>query len=491
MKNLNFDAHFQDLFDNSNDLIQFLDPDGRILKVNQAWLKTLGYQPDDVLGKSIYDFISACSSDSYRSYRKDVMAGSRVAELEFIFIGKGGVSIILEGQIGCVYQDRQPVYTRAVFRDVTAKKEAEKLIEKNQRRLSAFIFHAPSAVIIIDQHQLVQEWNPKAEEIFGFTSFEVVGSPLADIIIPEQFREAHALGMAHFLKTGQGPVLNKTVELTALHQSGREFPVSLNISSVQIEEKWLFIAFISDITMQKQLQEDVIRKEAALLQSKIEEDKKDEFLSMASHELKTPLTSLKAYLQLLERRSSSDSSFPLLGRASRYVSKLEMLISDLLDVSKIKADKIQYHFKDVAFSELLRECTQSIQLFTNSHEIIIEHCDDVSCRADSIRLEQVIHNLLTNAIKYSPDGDKILVNTKLQGDRIITSIRDFGIGIARENQGNLFNRYYRVDNPDMKFQGMGIGLFITMEIVQRHQGELWVESELGKGSVFYFSLPCT
>lgn len=200
-------------------------------------------------------------------------------------------------------------------------------------------------------------------------------------------------------------------------------------------------------------------------------------------------TCLKAYLQLLERRNRSYPDFPLIDKASGYVRKLETLISELLDVSKIKADKVIYNLEKVSFERVLRDSIEGVQLFTETHQIVIEHCDDVTCFVDIGRLDQVIHNLLTNAIKYSPSADTIVVNSRIEHDQLITSIRDFGIGIAAENQKDLFTRFYRVDQPDMKFQGLGIGLYISKEIIERHHGKIRVESEPGKGSVFIFSLP--
>lgn len=489
MKSLNFDVHFKDLFDSTSDLIHFVDIEGKILKTNPAWLKTLEYGIEEVLNQNIFSFISPASHQLFKTYRDLVISKSGVADIEFEFVTKSGSRVIVEGQVGCVYDQKEPVYTRGVFRNVTAKRETEETLIKHQRRLQTFIENAPSAVVIINEQQIIQEWNPKAEEIFDFSSREVVGQPMVDIIIPQQFRAAHLQGMSRFLKTGEGQLLNKTIEVTALHKSGHEFPISLNISSVKIDHEWLFIAFITDITKQKALQEEIIRQQVLLLQVKNDEEKKDQFISMASHELKTPLTSLKAFVQLLERNNSPDRALQLAGRASGYVRKLEVLIGDLLDVSKIKADKINYHFQEVNFKKFLEESIESVQLFTVTHRLEIEHCDDACCFADVLRLEQVIHNLLTNAIKYSPGANRIIVSSRVTGNELVTSVQDFGIGIAKEHLDDIFSRFYRVDNADMKFQGLGIGLFITKEIVERHSGNLWVVSEPGKGTVFNFSLP--
>ena len=127
----------------------------------------------------------------------------------------------------------------------------------------------PDAVIVIDEYQKILEWNPKAEAIFGFTADEVIGSPLSETIIPHKYREAHKKGMAHFLQSGEGPVLNKTIDITALHKKGHEFYINLSISNVKMDGQWLFIAFLSDITERKKTEETLIYQEAELLQAKL------------------------------------------------------------------------------------------------------------------------------------------------------------------------------------------------------------------------------
>jgi len=491
MKILNLDANFRDLFDHTSDLIHFLDMEGRILDVNPAWAATMGVRPGEAIGRDIYEFIDRQSHDRYKKYRSQIVTGEGIRDAEFEFIGADGHPIIVEGQIGCFYEAGEAVYTRGVFRNVTSKRLAEIALGKNQKRLSAFLNSAPSAVIIIDEHQTVLEWNPKAETIFGFPAEEVLNHPLADIIIPLQFREAHARGMAHFLRTGEGPVLNKTIEVSALHKDGYEFPISLSISSVNIEGKWLFIAFISDITEYKQLQEEIILNQAALMQSRVLDDKKDQFLSMASHELKTPLTSLKAYIQMMERSVSAGSPLPpqFLGKASEYIKKLENLISDLLDVSKIRADKMAYNIQRFRFDQFLVETLESLQYTTATHHIVLEQNAHAICAGDKARIEQVIQNLISNAIKFSPEAAKVSVGSQLKNNEIEVFVRDQGIGVGAAQLDHLFERFYRVDDNEMKFPGLGIGLFISREIIERHHGKLWVESEPGKGSTFYFSLP--
>ncbi len=246
-----FDKYFKDLFEYTNDLIHFLTVDGNIEFVNPAWLKTLDYQLQEVEGKSIYNYIHPHFQEKYKQARASAIMDFGNVEVETAFLTKTGKTIIGEGQIGCSYDSGKAIYTRCVFKNITDRRLAEKQIEESEKRLKTFFQSGPDAVVIINHNQQILEWNPKAENIFGFTAEEVIGKPLSDTIIPRQYREAHLRGMSHFLKTGEGPVLNKTIEITALHKKGHEFYISLSISNVKMEGEWLFIAFLSDISERK------------------------------------------------------------------------------------------------------------------------------------------------------------------------------------------------------------------------------------------------
>ena len=219
------------------------------------------------------------------------------------------------------------------------------------------------------------------------------------------------------------------------------------------------------------------------------EQKKDEFLSIASHELKTPLTSIKAFNQLMMRINDPPKLNDLIQKSAAHVLRLEKLISDLLDVSRINAGKMDYNMETFNFYEMLKDTIDGVQHTTTSHQIILESAEDITYTGDRFRLEQVVNNLLTNAIKYSPEANTVIVNCVLHDDNsLIVSVQDFGIGIEEKNLSRLFERYYRVDNTAMRFEGLGLGLFISAEILKRHNGSFWIESTPGAGSAFFFRL---
>lgn len=225
-------------------------------------------------------------------------------------------------------------------------------------------------------------------------------------------------------------------------------------------------------------------------QQKTNEFKKDEFISIASHELKTPLTTIKAFFQLTQREINQQPRIqPLVGKAQRQLDRLGRLIEDLLDVSRINAGKMTYQKDEFDFKQMLSEVVENMQHTTDSHRIILDTDCHLTYRGDQHRIEQVMVNLIGNAIKYSPEANQVIVRCAQEHQNIIISVQDFGIGIAEEHLKGLFDRFYRVDNSSARFQGLGLGLFIAAEIVKRHGGSFWIESEPGKGSTFFFLLP--
>jgi signal transduction histidine kinase len=219
------------------------------------------------------------------------------------------------------------------------------------------------------------------------------------------------------------------------------------------------------------------------------QQRKDEFLSIVSHELKTPLTTIKGYLELLNSMEDKQPKRQFVQKGLENVKKLEKLISDLLDVSKIQRGQLKLEISEFNIDELVNETIAAFQMISTSHEII--RVDDFKSEiivADKRRIEQVLTNLLSNAIKYSPNEKKVFVYCQKNPAEMIVKIRDFGIGVPKDEQSNIFERFYRSKGMSDSIVGFGLGLYICRDIIHRHDGKIWVESEK-KGSTFYFSLP--
>lgn len=240
----------------------------------------------------------------------------------------------------------------------------------------------------------------------------------------------------------------------------------------------------------KRMQESL---EDEIEQRKNLEKKKDEFISIASHELKTPLTSVRGYIQLIERmlsQQNADSSLQTyIRKASAQINKLGDLVADLLDVSKIDSGKMEFTIKPFYFNEMVTEVVENLQQVHPDYTFIKKRNSPIQIMGDEMRLEQVMVNLLTNAIKYSPEGKEVHIDSFVDNSTLEVHIRDFGIGISEELQKQLFEKFFRVEETSTRFQGLGIGLFICSEIIQRHNGLCGVQSKLGEGSTFYFKIP--
>jgi PAS domain S-box-containing protein len=220
----------------------------------------------------------------------------------------------------------------------------------------------------------------------------------------------------------------------------------------------------------------------------IANEKKDEFISIASHELKTPLTSIKAYVQLLEKFTKEDETKIYASKASSHIEKLSALVTDLLDVSKIQAGKLDIKLSEFNLHDLIAETIESLKISGYKHKI--NQIGDASFRlkADKRRIEQVLQNFLSNAIKYSPDSDQVLLKVDCEGNQLKISVTDFGIGIPSDRLEQVFDRFYRVSTK-RQFKGLGLGLYISKEIINLHKGKIWVESNEGQGSTFHFTIP--
>jgi PAS domain S-box-containing protein len=247
----------------------------------------------------------------------------------------------------------------------------------------------------------------------------------------------------------------------------------------QYDKSENFIGYIGacvDITEQKHLQQQ-----------------KDDFIGIASHELKTPVTSIKAYTQILERmllKKGDEKEAAMISKMDAQINRLTSLIGDLLDVTKINSGKLQFNDRNFDFNELVNEIVEDLQRTTEQHQLI-ENLQDIGIvYGDKERIGQVITNLISNAIKYSPGTEQIIIHSQLNEDEVTVCVEDFGVGIVEDKLNRVFEQFYRVSG-DMQhtFPGLGLGLYISAEIIKREHGRIWVTSTPGKGSKFYFALP--
>ncbi|MGZ5197789.1 MAG: hybrid sensor histidine kinase/response regulator [Kaistella sp.] len=263
-------------------------------------------------------------------------------------------------------------------------------------------------------------------------------------------------------------------------------PVDMNILLLKVQTFYRIYEQSRALNeMQNKLLEEIeFRKEA--------ERKKDEFISIASHELKTPMTSIKGYIQLLERsldKNDIETVRARLHKVHNQVEKLNLLVADLLDISKIESGKLKFNKKYFNFDEVLDHIVEVMQQANPTVNLMKTGRIDREIFGDEMRIEQVIVNFITNAIKYAPNSHEVHITSELRGSEIYFAVKDFGIGMAKEHQQRIFDKFYRVEETSERFQGLGIGLYICHEIIERHQGQIGVNSAPEEGSEFYFNIP--
>jgi len=240
--------------------------------------------------------------------------------------------------------------------------------------------------------------------------------------------------------------------------------------------------------------EDFLLKEKIARRSAEQQARiRDHFISVTSHELKSPITSQKAYIQLLKKicqKNNQMNNITYLDKIENQNDKLTNFINDLLDVSKMKSKNLQYNFKNFQLEKCIQNAVDNISNLLVSHKISIHGNPHTTIYGDENRINQVLTNLLSNSIKYSPDASKIIIKIIQKRNKITIGVRDFGIGINPEFAKKIFNRFFRITGSDeTQFKGFGLGLYISAHIIKKHKGKIWVESKEAKGSTFYFTIP--
>lgn len=352
--------------------------------------------------------------------------------------------------------------------DVIVKKRTAKL-KLNEQRFKVALQNSP--VVVFNQNKkLVYTWihNP----FFGFTTSQIVGKTDAEVFERKRVAQQLTVLKQKVLTTGQ--VQRSEVNIgTAQEPLFYDFTIEPLLDS---NDTLVGINGVAvDITDRKKLEEN-----------------KDEFLGIASHELRTPLTSIKGFVQILERmlaQQDRPKEKLYLQKTRTYVDRLNGLVADLLDISKIQAGKLQMNVIEFDIDQVVTDAIEGVQYMTSKHKIIKKSTVHQIVTGDQVRIEQVITNLLTNAVKYSPDAHQIFVNIEKKADSVVVSVQDFGFGIEKKEQQRLFQRFYRVRKTSHSVAGLGVGLYVSLEIIKRHGGKMWVDSTEGKGSTFYFSLP--
>jgi PAS domain S-box-containing protein len=328
------------------------------------------------------------------------------------------------------------------------------------------------AIITMNTDRIIEGWSRGAELTFQYTAREVIGK-CADIIFTDKDIAAGAPQKEMEKAKNEGKAED---ERWHQRKDGSRFFMNGTMRPIYDGALTGYVKVARDMTQQKLI-----------------EQQKEDFIGIASHELKTPVTSIKAYTELLQEMCNEGdyaSGAPLIKKMSAQVDRLIELVHSLLDTTMLVEGGLALHLEQFNIGDLMEECVENLQRSANSCHINIRCKKETFIYADRDRISQVLTNLISNALKYSPNGGQVTVDCCETAAGTKVGVRDEGIGISKEMQVKVFGRFFRVNDANAStFPGMGLGLYIANNIIQRHGGKIWIESEPTKGSVFYFVLP--
>lgn len=461
-------------------LIWITNATGQFEYFNAQWTQYTGTSPVESMENKWFTFVHPDDLASVlRKWNKSLNSGNPFS-MEYRLKNKNGTyNWFLAKALPLFNADGEINKWFGSYTNIETQKEAEDALRKSNEHFRQLAELLPEKVTHADPQGNLNYYNQSWLDYTGLNLQELRRNGWFRIMHPEDRKEV-IKRWKKAMKTGE----NFEMEMRCLNKDN-QYKWHLNRTIPVNDENGEIKMWIGATTEIQKIKEEEKRKEG--------------FLKLVSHELKTPVTSIKGYVQLLLSMLKDPKKIPLdslplepsLERIDTQIGRLTRLISEMLDLSRIEENKLELNKENISINELVDETVQDINFTDTDHKIHIRHKYHCNIRADKDRVGQVLINFVTNAIKYSPENKDIEVTIeKALKNQVAVSIRDKGIGIAKRDQKEIFKRFHRIAGKNQEtYSGLGIGLFLAHEIIDRHDGEIRVESKLGEGAVFTFTLP--
>ncbi len=500
----NSEEKYRSLIENIKLGLMEVDLEQRILFANRSFCEITGYSLEEMMGKNA-DELFIFPEDSYNSQRigevnqERLNGESSVYELKIRRKNGKPVWMIISGA-PVRNSDGEIVGSVGIHNDITERKakemERKNLLEElkeSETKLRAVVNSALDAVIIINEEGVVQEWNPRASEIFGYKEEIACGQKMTDLIIHQPFKRIMEMGIQAFTESPKAPMLNKRIEIQSVNNQGKVFPAEFSIVPVNMSDRVFYSAFVRDITHEKKINEEMMN---ALNREKELNEMKSRLVSMASHEFRTPLTTIQTNIELLsyhlerEKLTSRSKVSRNFDRVNSQIKRLNVLTNDVLMIGRIESGQIP---NTPAYTDIIKLFKHIIQ--TNFTQLPDERTVDIHLEGKPKKVfidpniyTHIISNLLSNAFKYSPDSKNPELWLRFKQDMLQIDVIDSGIGISERDLPHIFDSFFRSDNAE-NIQGTGLGLAIVKEFCEMQGALIAVESRLCWGSTFTIMQP--
>lgn len=473
-------AHMAAIVDSSSDAILSKTLDGIITSWNGGAQALFGYSAEEAVGKHIMCIIPKDRQQEEDMFLTKIKKGGRVEHYETIRIAKNGRMIDVSLSISPILDTAGHVVGAAkIVRDISERKDAANYLKTVMNTII-------DGLITIDDRGIVQSMNSAAEKLFGYEAKEVIGQNVK-MLMPEPYHTEHDGYLKNYMTTGKAKVIGIGREVSAQRKDGSVFPMDLGINEMRIGDKRIFVGTIRDISARKAAEAGLKKTMERLKQSN---DDLESFAYIASHDLKEPLRGLANNALMIKEDCGDMLNATMkkrLDRMNYLCHRMEQLVDDLLYFSRLGRQELAIQKTDL--NEVIRDIESMMENTlqeTNAHITIKNTLPSITC--DSTRITEVFRNLITNAIKYNKSKEKHIEIGCLDVPECTFYMRDNGIGIAKEFHTDVFRIFKRLNEEDDSVKGTGVGLTFVKKIIERHNGRIWIDSEPGKGSTFYFTI---
>jgi len=476
------------LLASATDAMLIIDKDGQLVLVNPALETLFGYGPGELQGKSLESLIPERFRHSHVGLRGGYFGRPHPramgAGLELFATRKDGTEFPVEVSLSPLDDRGMQPMVMATIHDISARKKAEHALQESEARMRAIFETAVDAIITIDEHGIIERVNPAAERMFGYPEAEVLGRNVS-ILMPAPHRQAHDGYLRHYLATGEKRIIGKGREVRGLRRDGSIFPMDLAVTEMRLGGRRMFTGLVRDITERKHAEE----KAQQLLQELTSANEElTNFAYVVSHDLKAPLRGIGSLADWLAHDYAdkfNDEGKEHMRLLINRVHRMGALIDGILQYSRV--GRVKEAVVPVNLAQQVAEVVDLLAVPSHIQVSVMAGMPTVS--GEPTRIQQLFHNLVSNAIKYmdKPQGE-VEVGWHDDGDHWRFHVRDNGPGIAERHFERIFQLFQTLAPRD-RVESTGVGLALVKKIVEMYQGRVWLESELGKGTTFFFTLP--